>query len=167
MTQMRSYDDVLLNLSTLASETALKIGTKMDSSRENGFIIKKQKIAISINGLTDAEGPILVGMTNTRISAAEVAECINADPQSPLDVPAQERSMREVYPIMVFALWTTTKDPAVNEIRNEYRALHYPWKEIPEGTGLDLFAMNRGGGALTTGAAVNFQLTTIGEWSRD
>ncbi len=165
---MRSYDDVTINLSTLAAGAAIKGNLKIDASREQGIRMQKMKAAMSWNGLTDAEGPLMVGLCNSDLSPTEIAECIAADPQKELDTPATEQVMREVFPIWFIGLFTTTKEPPVHEVdAGMLREIRYPWKEVIEGNGLSWFVMNLGGGALTTGVGVHFFSVTIGEWRDD
>ncbi len=163
MAQMRSYDDVLLVVGALQAGAVAAQATKMDAAREQGFRMQKLKAAMSFNGKTSDEGPIVVGLCSTDLSTTEIAEVFASDPQKPDDVPASEQVMREVFPIWHIAFAVN----APQESTTPYRNVAYPWKETREGDGLKWFAINLGPAILTTGTLVQISSVCIGEWLLD
>ncbi len=162
MTQMRSYDNVLTVMGTLATLLVLKTSLKIDTGRENGVRLKKMLMAMTFEGKTAGEGPLLYGLCLSDLSPTEIQEALNADPQKPDDVPASEQVMRKLMVIGVIpAAMTASTDPEV------YREVRFPWKEIEEGSGLSWWVQNRDGGSLTTGTNVRFSSFAMGEWLDD
>ena len=162
MTQQRVYIQNNLGLGTLGSDLVLKSALRVDASRENGVRITKLKAAVSYNGKTATEGPLLVGLCSTDLSTTEIAEALAADPQKPDDVPASEQVMRQVFPI-----WLIPAGPASEPDTKELVEISYPWKEVAEGDGLAWFVQNRDGNALTTGCTIEIHGVCIGEWLND
>ncbi len=85
-------------IASQAAGTTVLIATKIDGSRLRGFKVVKVNYNMGFAGLDDPDGPIVWGLC-TGVSAAEVTEAIAADPQSPDDVPASERTHRHVFPM--------------------------------------------------------------------
>ncbi len=148
-----------LALGTLAGLSALTGSLNMDAARTSGVILKKFKGAFQLNGLTNGEGPILFGLSKD-LSAAEVTEALNADPQGPGDIPATERGNRKVLPI---GFWDENS-LVPNGHPYMLRDLHWPWKELKENEGIQFFVFNMGSSALTTGGAATMQWTAVQEW---
>ncbi len=167
MVQFRSYDETTITLSTLAVDSVLKGLMKIDASREQGVRLKKVMATCSRFLPQSGNGPLWVGLANSDLSQAEIAEAIVADPQHGSGVPGQERTMREVMLIWVIPRAHVDGDDASRaQNQNEamrLRTIPYPWKKSIEGTGLAWWVMNRGGGVLTTGEVVNISSFMMGE----
>ncbi len=155
-------------LGTLAPLDAIAQVTKIDASREQGMRITKAVGNWFIDDLTGGQGPILVGMSVGVASAALVEECLEADPQNVDDTAAMEQSARKIAPQAVL---TQDSDGAIgggDGYWPQLRKVYIPWKEIPEGSGLSLWAYNTSSAALsTTDPQVTFIGVIVGEWLRD
>ncbi len=155
-------------LGTLAPLDAIQQVTKIDASRNQGIKVKKIVGNWTIDDLTAGQGPILVGMSTGLASASLVEECLEADPQGLEDAAAMEKSNRKVAPQ---ALLTQSSDGAVGGGEGVFRVQseqYFPWKEIPEESGLELWAYNTSAAALsTTDPTVKFVGVVVGEWLRD
>ena len=149
-------------LSTLASLTAIAVILTPDSSRDQGVRIKQLKLACTYKGKTAGEGPLMVGLCDSNLSVAEIAEALVADPQHVGDVPATEQGNRRVFPI-----WNIGPALVAGDSVEGFEDVHYPWKTMEEGIGLKLFVFNADGSALTTGTIVTVTGSTVQEWLRD
>ncbi len=149
-------------LGTLANLTAIAIALTPDASREQGARIKQLKLAISYKGKTAGEGPLIVGLCDSNLSVAEIAEAILADPQHVADVPATEQGNRRVFPIWIIPAGLTADDRI-----QKTEEVHYPWKDMEESQGLKFWVFNADGNALTTGTEVTVDGSIVGEWLHD
>ncbi len=147
-------------MGTLANVTAIIGNTNMDSTRNQGVRIKQFKAAFHLTGNTAGEGPIVFGLC-TELTAVEVAECMNADPQGIEDTDASDKANRKVFPIGIFNSSANDND------HHELEEVKYPWKELPEGATLKWFVFNVSGAALTTGAIGTMTAAVVQEWMRD
>ncbi len=158
--------NVEFNLGTLATLTTIQAVTPIDASREQGVFIKKIKGTWSCEGLTDGQGPILCGMTTGISSAALVNEALVADPGSSRDLVAMEQANRRVVPQMV--IYSDNAGANGNGIGEQYyRKQYWPFKEIPEGFGLELFAHNLDTVLSVTDPLIRFNGVVEGEWLLD
>ncbi len=162
MSSQKIYDHVLVSLSTLGNNAAIGTVSKIDGARQQGCRIRKLMLAVSAEGRTATEGPLMYGICNLELTAAEIAEAIVADPQGPEDTPASEQVNRE---IMVLGLLKP------NVLLDSGLTLHteikYPWKTIPEEQGIQYWVMNRSGGTLTAGSLIKFNAFIYGDWLED
>ncbi len=165
MAQMRSYDNAIITLSTLASGAVLGGALKIDAARENGVRLEKMKAQMSFRGKTDGQGPVVVGLAHVDLSDTEIAECFAADAQKPVDTPDSERVMRKVFPIWMIG--KAELSSISGRGTNEYIEIAFPWKTIREGSGLKWFAINLDSGSLSTGTVIEIVSVTIGEWLLD
>ncbi len=149
-------------MSTLANLTALIGNTNIDSSRESGVLLKQLKAAYAMVGLTAGEGPIIYGWC-LNLTATEVAEAMNADPQFIEDVNDVDLANRKVFPVGIFGMGVNT--PLNADLK--YQEVHFPWKEIPEGSTLKWFVFNASGSTLTTGATALMVGSVVQVWLRD
>ena len=97
MTQVRIYDHVLVSPSTLANNAVAVASSKIDGAQENRIKITKMSMSVSATLRTTGEGPLQFGIANSDLTAAEIAEVLTSDPQSPNDTIEVEHSMREVF----------------------------------------------------------------------
>ncbi len=138
--------------------------TKIDSSRGQGARITKFKAAISWSGKTADEGPILVGYS-TGLTSTEVKETLIANPQRSDDIPAIEESNRKVFPVWMIPKQGTDKT-ASNSNFNMRNVTGFPWREIPEGQTLNVWAFVLSD-VIATGFQIQFQHVWVTEWMRD
>ena len=161
--QHRIYKHATITVGALATLSAVKGNTVIDGSRENGVRIEKMKAALSWHNKTADDGPCTVGLCNSDLSPAEVAECMVADPQKPLDTPASEQSMRNIFPVWLIDKAST----GTGNLVQEYTDIRYPWKEILEGDGLSWFLFNHDSATLTVNFVCEIPMVIIGSWLDD
>ncbi len=150
-----------MTVSISASDVQLQ-ATIIDGSREQGIRISKLKTCLSYEALETLIGPVVVGLS-VGLSAAEVEEALEADPQGMQDTPAMEQTDRKVFPIYMI--------PARTEVNNrniqKFETIEdWPFREIDEGNSLDMWAFNIDGSALTAGI-ITLGMVLTGEWLRD
>ncbi len=163
--QQVQYLDTSITLGTLAARTAITSGLAIDGSRNQGVMLKQLKGIFRTRGLTADEGPILVGLS-LGLSATEVEEALEADPQGFGDVPGTEQGNRRVYPVAI----TENASSQVTEVAQQmdwWRKIRFPWKEIREGETLAVWAYNLSAAVLTTGGSVRFNGVAVQEWLDD
>lgn len=157
-------------LGTLAAATATTVSLQIDASRTQGVKLMQFKGAIEWDAKTVDEGPIIVGLS-IDLSATEVTEALVADPQHVNDVPATEQGNRKVYPLFVIARKSTdgswSRGTMANDDAAEVADLKFPWRELTEGQGIQLWAFNEGSGSLTTGMTLGLDWSAVQEWLRD
>ncbi len=161
-----------MSAGTLAQGAAVTANGNIDANREQGVRIKQFKAVCSITNYPNAEGPIIVGFV-LGPSNTELSEAIVADPQNIHDVPAVEQANRKVFPIWSFGPESDNNNAqgpiGARGGQNVYEEVNFPWKEIPEGVGLNSFVFNEGsaGGALSGDVNVFIQTVMVLEWLRD
>ncbi len=158
--QQVQYLDATTALGALASNTAIIVNTNVDASRDQGVRIKQLKAAYGLQGHTAGDGPILFGWA-TELTAVEIAEALTADPQGIDDTDASDKGNRKVMVVGRFSLLE-----AHSPDDQFYREVHYPWKEVPEGSTLKFFVFNAGS-TLTTGSFATMTAVVVQEWLRD
>ncbi len=159
--QQVQHHNPSLPLGSLGSQQVISVLMDIDESRENGVMIKQFKASVDIRDKTVNEGPIRVGFS-VGLSDAEIKEALDADPQGANDVPATEQANRKVFPV-----WTI---PSGLVSSNEIQVLadiHFPWKEIDEGTAVTIWAQNCDSSTLTTGAVITTLISLVQEWLND
>ncbi len=103
----------------------------------------------AIRGHTAGEGPITVGLSNSQLTVAEIAEALDASPTSEADIVAREQARRPVRAVGVFPgllSEETLKDGLM--IRTPLRMSLAGDLEIAA------WARNQSGATLTTGTVV-------------
>lgn len=92
------YDNsVIIAAASLASLDVAGGASKLDDTCRQGFRILKTVGDIFCKSL--AVGETLIYGLAVGLTAAEVEEALESDPQAPDDPPASEQSMRAVFPI--------------------------------------------------------------------
>ncbi len=161
--EFMTYQLFRMTLSTLASVAVIEDAAKTDTARAQGVRVKKMKIAVSYQGKTEGEGPLLVGVAHGNLSVTEIAEALNSDPQGQDQTVPMEQAQRTVMPIALI--------PAVgvggNGVPLELDDVRFPWKEVKEGTDITMWTQNLDTGALTTGTIVECHMTLLQEWLDD
>ncbi len=164
MVQLVERDDFDFAVGALtAPAAAVATFGKIDSSRLQGIRIRQWKCNMLYSAKTDGEGVIVIGFCHG-LTAAEVSEAFTADPQGEDGIPGMERVKRPVFPV-----WVISKD-GVESFRDDssrmYNSIRYPWKEIPEGVSLQIFAHSPTDD-ITTGMIVHISSVMVAEWLRD
>ncbi len=147
---------VAVPLSTLTDGTVV---TGPTVSLQQDFHVISTHMVISIQGLTEGEGPIDVGLAAGLYTVAEIAEAVDASPTSQYG-PEQERAQRKVRQYGTFAGNDT------EEVLNDgVKVRRKMFLRGAGGTDLaDCWARNNSGSTLTTGAIVDFTGVHWGRW---
>lgn len=161
MVQQVIHDDIEIAVGALAANAVVVQAGKIDSSLKNGVRIKKMKYVATYVGHTAGEGPMMLGLAVDH-DATEIKECLEADPQGPLDSPGTEQGNRRVYPL---EWWPEQGTGSTAERNHPFKHVRMPWKEIPEGSGINWFVWTDA--LLTTGMVVNIKVVYVLEWLRD
>ncbi len=151
-------------LGSLAALDMATVNSKIDGSRERGFRITKTMYDVDIYGYDGTEdGPVAFGLA-VGMTAAEIEEAIEADPQSPNDVAAEERVGRAVFPLGVIPRSGPSTPSNQHEMR-ELKTTSINWS-VPEGSGLVWWFYNYGG-ALGAGNLASIFAKHFGVWLND
>ncbi len=158
------HDEALLIPGALpANDVASVSFSNLDGARQQGVLIRKIRYALTWQGKTTG-GPVYYGVAAGGLTAAEIEEALESDPQGEFDEPAMERSNRRVVPLGLISLDHTAvlgPDPMFMSMRT----LKWPWPRIPENVGLSFWV--RTGSALGIGMELDMKFVIIGEWERD
>ena len=148
-----------LALGALGAKDAISENLKQDAVRTRGFRFTRTEWFLNWNVEAAGEGPILIGLCGPGISAAEVEEAIEADPQSPDDTIPAPQAMRPYWPLAILFPDTGGKSTIQGVININWA--------FPESEVMQIFAYNLGTGALTTGSQVDYFLKHFGAWLND
>ncbi len=154
----------IMALSTLAAKVALIGGTIIDGSREQGVRIKDMWLHVGWKGKTVDEGPIVYGIGKDLTSVALLKAYLEADPQGIDDVA--ELQKLAAMKVMVLGNINFASTDSKEQFEG-MRKIKFPWKDIDEGSDLQVWAFNRDSGALTTGTSLDFEFVINGEWLHD
>ena len=144
-------------LSTLANGVVVS-DTLLDLVQDAWII--SADLSWSIRDLTAGEGPIEVGITSSVLSATEIAECLDASPNSQDDRVPLERTLRPVRDVGSFP------GLASEEVLNNGNRFRTKIKMvITSARDLRIYARNSSGIAnLATGAVVRAHGKVYGNW---
>ncbi len=157
------HEQFTLTLGTLATLDVISGITKIDGSRNQGFRVLKTLWTAIWGNSGASEGPIYFGLALNN-SATEIEEALEADPQGPDDFPAVEQSMRPVWPLGLFTDSGTDIVTRIND--GKVQEINLRWS-FSEHSALSVWAMNLGGGTLTTGSFVTVTMKHFGVWLDD
>ncbi len=148
--------ETAIALSTLANDTVI---TAAALTLAQDFDIISTDMTITIDGLTEGEGPIDVGLADSVYSVAEIREWINAEPTREYGV-AMEQSKRRC------RVYGTFSGDDSGETLNDGLKIRRKMfiRGISGNPIADVWANNNSGATLTTGAVVSFQGTHWGRW---
>ncbi len=153
-----------LPLGALATVTAVIGGSQVDSSRLNGIRIIDMWLNVTWHAKTDTEGPITYGIGRDLESVTLLKGALEADPQGFADKDENEKLTRNVMVLGVIPTAGVAQQPSAF---TGMRRIKFPWKEINEGSDLQVWAFNRDVNTLTTGTIIDFEFVINGEWLRD
>ncbi len=154
------WDELEDPTGALAAGSATTINSRVDSGRLQGFRVLRTEWFFRMKGLSANEGPVLVGLAHD-LTAAEIQECLGADPQRSNDPTLSPRTMRPVWPMALFE-----NDSVGNQNMLQQGVTTIGWS-IPEGTNLVWWQMNRDTDALQTGGTLNITAKHFGVWLKD
>ncbi len=147
-------------LSTLGDNTALV--TNMTATLVEPLHVISLDITEAIRDLTPGEGPIEVGVSHGDYSVTEIVEALNAGQSITgrnVDMIEKEQARRLV---RLFGKFDGTEE---SEVLNDGKPIRVKlgWT-IGTGKTLNVFAVNRSGATLTTGAVVEVSGKIYGRW---
>ncbi len=150
---------VSLALGTLGDNTAITVATV--DSLEQDFDVISTEMTIAIRDVTANQGPIEVGLAEQGYSVAEIVEAVDASPLSQYGT-AWEQSQRKVRHYGTFPI--AANDEVLNDGRPIKRKMFLKGFAHSTFAVARVYAINRQGAALTTGAIVEFTGTHWGRW---
>ncbi len=162
------WDETQLNLGGLAAGDVISAGGKCDAAREQGFRFVESEYLINVRDKPTNVGPIVFGVAMDQV-AADVEECIEADPQSRLSSQdeANMRAARMVMPLGLVGHGTTDGAFALRGTEIVKYAGGKGWS-IPEGGQMSFWAWVPTAGVTLTGATIiDFMAKHKGVWLRD
>ncbi len=124
-------------------------------------MVKKLKGGMSYTKTLNEDTTTIVGLS-LGLSAAEIEEALEADPQGIEDVPAVDSANRKVWPIWILA--ANAEDDAQQIQR--YDDIPVLFRERPEGSSFVWFAYNASLVTITAGA-VTITASWVFDWMRD
>ncbi len=151
------YQNSILALGTLADGATLKASTAL--TLEEDFRLIKTEHHIVWEGHTQDENPILLGIADNNLSAAEIAEALTSSPANRNDNVLMAQALRPVWDISQVGdtpsgVWPDRGDKLEKTIR---------WT-FSNPNGWTWFAHNISGAALTIGTIVNVRSKHFGVW---
>jgi len=152
--------DGQLALATLADNTVLAGGIFGNAFGEDIFIISLD-VYFTIKSLTAGEGPIVFGVSHSDLSVGEVLEALQVELTDPDDIIQKERLNRPVRRVGVFD--GLTSEQRFNNGVMKRQVVKF---SVGDTFTLNMWAQNRSGAALTTGAIVDIGGTLFGRWQR-
>lgn len=153
------YNSPSFTLGTLADQTAMK---STAYSITEDFRLLKTKWCAHFEGHTVGEGPLIMGIADAELSAAEIAEALTAAPIDRNDHTALEKSHRPVFPLAQIAPGT---DQACSRLPESglFVDSDIRWT-FSNDDGWCWFVFNDSGGALTTGSVLKIFAKHFGVW---
>ncbi len=165
LTFVYDIDEAVTEMASLAGLDAAVIDSKIDGSRKRGFRITKTEWYFEATGLHALAGPILFGWA-VGLTAAEIEEALEADPQDPNNASATERVQRPVFPLGVIPRAQNTSESSVETPRIKPLMTMNPNWSIPEDVGFTWWIYNLGG-ATDAGAGGSLFAKHYGVWLND
>jgi len=150
-----------ITLGTLADNTVVTDSILDAVLTEDIFIISMDCLW-TLRGLTAGEVPIFVGMAHGSLTVAQILEAIDASPLGPDSIIAREQARRPVRKIGYFSDFEAT-DQGMTETGMIRKKIKF---SVGDGIAINGYAVNRSGGALTTGATVLMNGNIYGRWQR-
>lgn len=149
-------------LSTLGGKTVIESADT--KALAQAAWITSVDVAVGLDGMTDGEGPLLCIMSDAPLTVTEIKEALEAAPASQADIPAVEHARRRVRKVGVF------DNSGVGAVLGRGGAGGKPvrvklgWEVANGGTLPIIGVYNLDTSALTTGGALESQLTFWGNW---
>ncbi len=136
-------------LGTLNANTVIRDSPSAGELFSRSLFVISSDLYCSMRGTT-GEGPIQIGWAHDDLSVAEILEGIQADTADRNDQIALERAGRKIRTIGVFP--ALASEGVLNDGKNIRTRLGFM---VDTGSGVALYALNRSGAQLTTGAVVD------------
>lgn len=148
--------NVTLALGTLASGSAITGGL---TGLADNFWFQSGDLSWSLDNHTAGQGPILVGLANGDLSAAEIVESINAVPAARSDIINRELARRPVRRVGAFD--AVNSGEKLFDGRTERQTIKM---FCSVGVELNAYAFNASGSTLTTGSQLRIFGVLYGSW---
>ncbi len=149
-----------LSLATLVDESVLITSLFGSNFGEDIFVISIDSLW-AIRDLTSGETPIEVGFAHGDLQVSELIATLVVELTDPDDIIAREVARRPVRRAGVFGASGT--DLVLNDGKHIRTTMKI---SIGDGHNVSVWAANRSGATLTTGAIVEFSGTLYGRWQR-
>ncbi len=164
------WDHVLTSMGAISAGVSILGATKVDAAREQGWRGSKIRYDVVWGGKTINEGPIVYGLA-WALSAAEVSECQDADPQGDVEVQ-MEVVRRNLLPLGIIPKRSTQSGELAGTFRypvgSSFRTKKLPSWDIREQSALTwFFHVPVTGVALTTGTIIEHTFGLKGGWLND
>ncbi len=156
--------DGSLALATLGANTLL--GGGLIGVANEAFRLISLKGYWSLRNFTEGEGPIVFGVAHGDYSDAEIEECLEVSTgMTRGDKVANERANRLVRRIGQFAASSGITGSSADEVYNMGRPYRtrLNWA-MPTGQAVRVWAWNKSGATLTTGAVILFNGKSLIRW---
>lgn len=146
-----------ITLSTLDANVTL-VASLIGTLTEDFYCISAD-LQWTLRTLTAGEGPIQIGLAHGDYAVGEIQENLDVVYLGPGDKIAQERARRQIRRVGMFS------GLAADEVLENGTSIRTKIKfMIDDGKTLNVFASNRSGATLTTGAIVQIHGTVYGRW---
>ncbi len=137
-------------LGTLGSATALVQG--LTGSSTISYRAVTIKATWTITGLTEGEGPIVVGYAHSNYTVTEIKQAIEAAAAISPGLKVEEEQANRL--VRIVGVFSGQANRSLNDGRPIKTRLNWLIPAGSSGTEINQFAYNDGSGALTTGANV-------------
>ncbi len=158
------YDKIEITLGALAADDVIS-NTGRSASWTEDFRIFKSEYYLNYTPADNSEGPILVGIADGALSAAEIEEALESSPAEANDAPAIEFAQRAVWPLEIFNI---SGFAGTAEVSNEGFLTAKGEKNLrwtfSDQDGYVAWALNLSDSVLTTGGKVFMFLKNFGMW---
>ncbi len=157
------YDSVRADMGGLAGLDAVVLGGKYLDALVEDFRIMKMDYWMGLlpaQAVVLINGPILIGIANGKLTAAQIEEALEAVPVNSND-PALEESNRAVWPLETFMI--PDADAADNATIWRKGTFNPRWT-FNNPDGWQWFAYNYTSSAIVTGSIINIQAKCFGMW---
>lgn len=154
-------ENAQIALSTLADATAIKqTSGGIGGNLQEDFRILKTEYSVFVEGGTQGEGPITIGLADNELSVAEIAECLDLNgPVDRNDRDGNEKATRPVWELVSLNAGDVDNfSDIVQRMEKKFR-----WT-FSDAEGWTWFAYNDSGGTLTTGVIVRIRAKHFGVW---
>ncbi len=162
---VQQFDNIEVDVSTLAAVTGILAASKIDGSRIQGFrtIMQEGHIELDGSGTTSpAGGPLVVGFSQGELNLAELEEILEADPASSTDVPRTEQVARKLFIFGYISMSFSGISKMAFDFKTKFR-----WS-FQEGVPLNYFVYNSDlNTAIPSTTEVKIHCRHLGVWLRD
>ncbi len=158
-------DNDQITLGALNANAAIKQANPLVLAEDFRVLKSEHFLTMESATFVAGDGPIVVGIANNELTAAEIAECLNTDgPLNRNDRGNTENAMRAVFPFIQLDFIQKSSAGGATEINLGKAVVDTHRWTYSDPEGFTLFAFNHGGSALTTGGILRNLSTYYGVW---